>query len=162
MIKLMKRNSFNITSGIIHYLPTPPIRRGRRPALRWSPVTSRAAGRDSAPPQIEDSTIRQIQVQERENPQMKPLLDGTQWKERYLAMPLYEFTCCDCEKDFELLVRSSKWEGTPCPHCGSKKLSKKLSVFAASVASSTSAVPSCAMNPQGGGGCGCCSPHHHH
>jgi putative FmdB family regulatory protein len=55
-------------------------------------------------------------------------------------MPLYEFhhalsvmNCSDCEKDFELPVRSSRWEGTPCPHCGSKELSKKLSVSAASV-----------------------------
>ena len=31
-----------------------------------------------------------------------------------------------------MLVRSSKWEGTPCPKCGSKKLQKKLSVFASS------------------------------
>jgi putative FmdB family regulatory protein len=66
-------------------------------------------------------------------------------------MPLYEFHCPKCQKDFELLVRSSKWEGTPCPHCGSKKLSKKLSVFAASVASSTSAASASAMNPKGGG-----------
>ncbi|MGA2221817.1 MAG: zinc ribbon domain-containing protein [Verrucomicrobiia bacterium] len=81
-------------------------------------------------------------------------------------MPLYEFHCASCEKDFELLVRSSRWEGTSCPHCGSKKLTKKLSVFAASVASSTSAAPSCAMNPQGGGCpdtlCRGCRPHHHH
>jgi putative FmdB family regulatory protein len=41
--------------------------------------------------------------------------------------------CSDCEKDFELPVRSSRWEGTPCPHCGSKELAKKLSVSAASV-----------------------------
>jgi len=37
-------------------------------------------------------------------------------------MPLYEFVCSKCEKDFESLVRSTKWEGTvACPHCGSKK-----------------------------------------
>ncbi len=76
-------------------------------------------------------------------------------------MPLYEFHCGNCDKNFELLVRSSKWEGTPCPHCGSKKLSKKLSVFAASVAPTASAAPACGMNPRGGG-CGCCGPHHHH
>ena len=76
-------------------------------------------------------------------------------------MPLYEFNCSKCDKDFELLVRSSNWEGTAaCPHCGSKKLAKKLSVFASSVASSSSAAPACGMKP--GGGCGCCGPHHHH
>jgi putative FmdB family regulatory protein len=76
-------------------------------------------------------------------------------------MPLYEFNCSKCDKDFELLVRSSNWEGeAACPHCDSKKLSKKLSVFASSVASATSAGPACAAKPTGG--CGCHGPHHHH
>ena len=51
-------------------------------------------------------------------------------------MPIYEFHCDHCEQDSELLVRSSKWKGTKCPHCGSAKLSNKLSVFASSAASS--------------------------
>lgn len=46
-------------------------------------------------------------------------------------MPLYEFYCADCRRESEVLVRSSHWEGTPCPHCGSTRLRKKLSVFAA-------------------------------
>jgi putative FmdB family regulatory protein len=45
-------------------------------------------------------------------------------------MPIYEFHCEKCERDSEILVRSSDWKGTECPHCGSKKLSKKFSVFA--------------------------------
>ena len=45
-------------------------------------------------------------------------------------MPIYEFHCEKCERDSEILVRSSDWKGTACPHCGSKKLSKKFSVFA--------------------------------
>ena len=45
-------------------------------------------------------------------------------------MPIYEFHCGGCGKDSEVLVRSAKWDGTPCPHCGSRKLTKKLSVFA--------------------------------
>ena len=37
-------------------------------------------------------------------------------------MPLYEFVCGKCDQDFELLVRSAKWEGdAACPHCGSKE-----------------------------------------
>jgi putative FmdB family regulatory protein len=76
-------------------------------------------------------------------------------------MPLYEFICSQCDNNFELLVRSSNWEGAAaCPHCGSKELKKKLSVFAASVAPSTSAAPTCGMNPQSSGCSGC--PHHHH
>ena len=78
-------------------------------------------------------------------------------------MPLYEFVSSKCEKDFESLVRSSQWESTvACPHCGSKKLTKKLSVFAAQGGGSTSAS---APAPQGcgrPGGCGCAGPHHHH
>jgi putative FmdB family regulatory protein len=45
-------------------------------------------------------------------------------------MPIYEFHCEKCERDSEILVRSSDWKGTACPHCGSKKLSKKFSTFA--------------------------------
>ena len=47
-------------------------------------------------------------------------------------MPIYEFHCEKCERDSEILVRSSRWQGTKCPHCGSAKLAKKLSVFASS------------------------------
>ena len=75
-------------------------------------------------------------------------------------MPLYEFVCDKCEKDFELLVRSVKWEGqAACPHCGSKKLQKKLSVFASSVADTGKSAPpaACGMKRGGhGGGCACC------
>jgi putative FmdB family regulatory protein len=81
-------------------------------------------------------------------------------------MPLYEFHCAGCDRDFELLVRSSDWKGTPCPHCGSKKLSKQLSTFATAVASGTTGPMPCDF-----GGCptpqrkrgGCCGggPHHH-
>jgi len=77
-------------------------------------------------------------------------------------MPLYEFVCGKCEKDFELLVRSVKWEGeAACPRCGSKKLAKKLSVFASQGAGNSSGsetLPACGRP----GGCGCRGPHHHH
>jgi putative FmdB family regulatory protein len=67
------------------------------------------------------------------------------------GMPIYEFHCSECSKDSEMLVRSSKWKGTKCPHCGSTKLAKKLSVFASSVASGGE-VAACGMKP---GSCGC-------
>ena len=74
-------------------------------------------------------------------------------------MPLYEFVCGKCDKDFELLVRSAKWEGeATCPHCGSKKLSKRLSVFASQAAGGEPQAPAC-NRP---GGCGCRGPVHHH
>ncbi|HTS17865.1 MAG TPA: zinc ribbon domain-containing protein [Verrucomicrobiae bacterium] len=77
-------------------------------------------------------------------------------------MPLYEFVCAKCERDFESLVRSSKWEGSvACPHCGSTKLTKKLSVFAAQgggATSSASAPSACGRT----GGCCCGGGKHHH
>jgi putative FmdB family regulatory protein len=70
----------------------------------------------------------------------------------FLVMPIYEFVCGQCEKESEILVRSSRWKGTPCPHCGSKKLNKKLSVFATSGGHSHETVHPCGRNPET---CGC-------
>jgi len=40
-------------------------------------------------------------------------------------MPIYDYRCKDCDKTFELLVRSSS---VPvCPACGSQQLEKLLS-----------------------------------
>ncbi|MFC1746223.1 FmdB family zinc ribbon protein [Candidatus Riflebacteria bacterium] len=42
-------------------------------------------------------------------------------------MPIFEYHCEGCCKDFELLLRKDK---TPqCPFCKGKKLKKKFSVF---------------------------------
>jgi len=65
-------------------------------------------------------------------------------------MPIYEFHCGTCGKESEILVRSSEWQGTKCPHCGSTKLAKKFSVFASSGGDQASSCDT------GGGGCGCC------
>jgi putative FmdB family regulatory protein len=70
-------------------------------------------------------------------------------------MPIYEFHCEKCGKDSELLVRSSDWSGTKCPHCGSAKLDKKFSTFAAAGAGGD--VGSC--EAPGGRGGGCCGGH---
>ena len=45
-------------------------------------------------------------------------------------MPIYEYTCQSCEKAFEELVRSAD-QAVSCPECGSNKVQKRLSVFAA-------------------------------
>jgi putative FmdB family regulatory protein len=76
-------------------------------------------------------------------------------------MPLYEFHCQKCEKDSEVLVRSSNWEGTPCPHCGSTKLVKKFSVFASTVADGSGSEPGCTGKPSSCGMCGTGKPHSH-
>ena len=76
-------------------------------------------------------------------------------------MPIYEFHCGDCNRDSEVLVRSSDWKGTACPLCGSRKLQKKLSVFASSNGGATEPGPSCSGNPRSCGRCGTGVPHSH-
>jgi putative FmdB family regulatory protein len=66
-------------------------------------------------------------------------------------MPIYEFHCEKCGQDSEVLVRSSKWAGTKCPHCGSTKLDKKFSTFASAATEQSSSSPKF-----GGGGRHCC------
>lgn len=41
-------------------------------------------------------------------------------------MPIYEYVCNKCQKPFEALVRGG--ETPECPFCGSKQLSKQLSI----------------------------------
>lgn len=73
-------------------------------------------------------------------------------------MPIYEYACQDCGKQFETLVRS---DTVPeCPACHSVSLEKKLSVFATSNAGAEAApMPafgpcgSCG-HPDGPGACG--------
>ncbi|MSU61891.1 MAG: zinc ribbon domain-containing protein [Pedosphaera sp.] len=76
-------------------------------------------------------------------------------------MPIYEFHCSDCDKDSEVLVRSSDWKGTSCPKCGSTKLQKKLSVFASSSAGGGDDGPACSGKPSSCGRCGTGVPHSH-
>jgi len=76
-------------------------------------------------------------------------------------MPIYEFHCGKCERDSEVLVPSSDWQGTKCLHCGSTKLAKKFSVF---VSSNGNGDASACEKPRSGGGCGACAsgrPHSH-
>lgn len=44
-------------------------------------------------------------------------------------MPIFEYRCQQCEKEFETLVRGK--EKPECPSCNSRKLEKLLSSFAA-------------------------------
>ena len=76
-------------------------------------------------------------------------------------MPIYEFHCEKCEGDSEILVRSSDWKGTKCPHCGSTKLEKKLSVFASANAESGGKAAVCTGKPSSCGMCGTGRPHRH-
>lgn len=71
-------------------------------------------------------------------------------------MPLYEYTCQDCGKSFELLVTASS--KPVCEFCGSKKIQKQLSTFAAH--DGTAKTPPCAGGcggfERGSCGSGCC------
>jgi putative FmdB family regulatory protein len=44
-------------------------------------------------------------------------------------MPLFDFTCADCGRSFELLLRSSE-ERPACPHCASARVEKQLALVA--------------------------------
>ncbi len=76
-------------------------------------------------------------------------------------MPIYEFHCEKCDKDSEILVRSSDWKGTKCPQCGSDRLEKKFSVFASANAGGSESSPSCETKRSGCCACAGGRPHKH-
>jgi putative FmdB family regulatory protein len=41
-------------------------------------------------------------------------------------MPIYEYACADCDREFELLVNTG--DVAECPSCHSRKLDKRLSL----------------------------------
>jgi putative FmdB family regulatory protein len=47
-------------------------------------------------------------------------------------MPIFEYVCGECDRRFELLLRGA--EKPACPGCGSRRLEKRLSVFAVGAA----------------------------
>lgn len=78
-------------------------------------------------------------------------------------MPIYEYECRACSRGFEEFVRSAEAEAAVvCPYCKSKKVQKRLSVFAAHQGAGSSSGPagmppsccgcsqagSCAMQPE--------------
>jgi putative FmdB family regulatory protein len=63
-------------------------------------------------------------------------------------MPLFEYACKGCAREFEILVRAS--ETPECPSCHGKDLERRLSVFAAHTASA----PQRAASPGPCGSCG--------
>jgi putative FmdB family regulatory protein len=62
-------------------------------------------------------------------------------------MPIYEYTCESCKTHFEQLHRTMSGDTkTKCPHCGSAKTVRSLSLFAVageSAKSSSSTPPPC-------------------
>ena len=74
-------------------------------------------------------------------------------------MPIYEYACQECGREFEALVRSSAVPD--CPSCHSTDLERRLSVFATATSAAEAAPP--ASGPCGScghpGGPGACSLH---
>lgn len=73
-------------------------------------------------------------------------------------MPIYEYQCNSCGKEFEILVRKSS-PPPQCPGCNGAELRKKLSAFAtfAGATSPQMALPAACQgcgNPGGPGACG--------
>lgn len=65
-------------------------------------------------------------------------------------MPIYEYKCRKCGKDFELLV-FGEGNQAACEHCGSKTVEKQFSSFAVgNAAAPAHGAPDCA--PQCGDG----------
>jgi putative FmdB family regulatory protein len=73
-------------------------------------------------------------------------------------MPLFEYACRSCDREFETLVRAS--ETPECPACGGTDLERRLSVFAAHTngSSGADAMPAAGAcgrcgDPRGPGAC---------
>lgn len=72
-------------------------------------------------------------------------------------MPIFEYECTSCGKEFELLLRNSSH--TPeCPGCSGTDLRKKLSAFAAitGAASARAELPASCQGCGHAGGPGAC------
>ena len=67
-------------------------------------------------------------------------------------MPIYEYTCADCEQTVEVLVRSRE-EQTECPQCGGHQLNKEWSVPASPAVRGGQALP-VSRGDAGGQACG--------
>lgn len=69
-------------------------------------------------------------------------------------MPLFDFTCQQCGKEFELLVMGG--QRPVCPHCGSEELRKGLSGFSVRGGTKASGGSSAKCSGCAGGSCSSC------
>jgi putative FmdB family regulatory protein len=68
-------------------------------------------------------------------------------------MPIYEYHCLVCNRDFEKLVMTSTAE-VECTNCGSELLEKKFSLFGSKVGARLGTSEG-EGSSGGGGSCGC-------
>jgi putative FmdB family regulatory protein len=71
-------------------------------------------------------------------------------------MPLFEFRCSACARDFEVLIRLG--ERAACPQCGTESVEKLLSESATPAAAGVRALPISSACPPGDAPCSptCC------
>ena len=73
-------------------------------------------------------------------------------------MPLYEFVCRQCNKDFETIVPSDRRDNVACPECGNPRTARKISLVSPAQVKSTFAPPcqsaGCEYQSCCGGACG--------
>jgi putative FmdB family regulatory protein len=72
-------------------------------------------------------------------------------------VPIYEYTCLACEREFEKLVQGAA--AVACPACGTERVMRRLSLFRARTTVSAGPASGASAAPMGGGccggGCGC-------
>ena len=73
-------------------------------------------------------------------------------------MPIFEYLCNGCGKQFEVLIRGS--EKPQCPQCNSTRLEQQLSAFAVTASPrggstefASEPAPGCGQCGMGGGSC---------
>ena len=73
-------------------------------------------------------------------------------------MPIYEFSCDSCGKDFEELVLSRS-EQVRCPHCDGTELTQAMSTFSFASGGSYSSSQGSGCSGCSKGSCSGCSSH---
>jgi len=48
-------------------------------------------------------------------------------------MPIYEYKCQNCNKDFEIIVSINDDKNPQCPFCQSNETKKNLSIFSSNI-----------------------------
>jgi putative FmdB family regulatory protein len=69
-------------------------------------------------------------------------------------MPIYEYRCNECEREFEKYLPSAQ-TAVACPACQSARITRRLSVLGLRSAGDTFAVGGMSGGGCCGGGCGC-------
>jgi putative FmdB family regulatory protein len=76
------------------------------------------------------------------------LLEIAKPQKRNILMPIYEYKCKKCKKEFEKLVFAGDNTAISCPECQSNEVTKKMSVASFMGASS---IGKCATGSPGAG-----------